>query len=116
MATRGTLDSGETIDYAFGLSHGIRHGRPTVSHSGSSWGFRAHLVRYPEQELSVVVLCNVDEASPDALAGKVSELFLRRLRVGVRAKRSRGYRRVHAGHRKSTELPVHPALNGGCHR
>ena len=32
MLTRGTLDSGETIDYAFGLSHGIRHGRPTVSH------------------------------------------------------------------------------------
>jgi hypothetical protein len=33
-------------------------------------------VRYPEQELSVAVFCSVDEASPDALAGKVSELFL----------------------------------------
>jgi hypothetical protein len=47
-----------------------------VSHGGSSWGFRAYLEHYPEQELSVAVLCNVDEASAYELAGKVSDLFL----------------------------------------
>jgi len=83
MLTRGVLDDGETIDYAFGLSHDIRHGRATVSHSGSSWGFRAHLVRYPEQDLSVAVLCNVDEASPDTLAGRVSGLFLAESETGA---------------------------------
>lgn len=47
-----------------------------IPHGGSSWGFRAYLELFPEQELSVAVLCNVDEASPYELAGKVSELFL----------------------------------------
>jgi CubicO group peptidase (beta-lactamase class C family) len=83
MLTRGTLDNGESIDYAFGLSHGTRHGRATVSHTGSSWGFRAYLVRYPEQELSIAVLCNADEASPYELGGEVSQLFLAENDPGV---------------------------------
>jgi CubicO group peptidase (beta-lactamase class C family) len=76
MLTRGVLDNGETIDYGAGLSHGTRHGHATVSHTGSSWGFRAYLVRYPKHDFSVAVLCNVDEANPYELGGTVSELFL----------------------------------------
>ena len=39
-------------------------GRPEVGHSGSTAGYRAHLTRFPQQHLSVAVLCNV--ASGDA--------------------------------------------------
>jgi CubicO group peptidase (beta-lactamase class C family) len=90
MLTRGMLDNGESIDYAFGLSHGRREGRATVSHGGSSWGFRAYLERYPEQELSVAVLCNADEASAYGLAGEVSELFLAEIDPGTEPDESEG--------------------------
>lgn len=58
MLERGKLNSGETIDYAFGLVRGVEKGLPTVSHGGADAGYRSHFLRFPEQHFSVVVLAN----------------------------------------------------------
>ena len=76
MLERGVLSDDSSIDYAFGLVHGEHRGLQTVGHGGSSWGFRAHLVRFPDAELSVSVLCNVNDASPQQLALQVAEIYL----------------------------------------
>src|SRR5687768_6670029 len=55
----GKLNDGKAHGYGLGLSVGDHRGVPEVSHSGSTAGYRAHLVRYPKQHLSVAVLCNV---------------------------------------------------------
>jgi hypothetical protein len=46
-----------------------------VSHGGGDAGYRSHFVRFPEQGVSVVVLCNVP-AGVSGLAMKVAELAL----------------------------------------
>ncbi|HEX5633136.1 MAG TPA: serine hydrolase domain-containing protein, partial [Gemmatimonadales bacterium] len=77
LETRGKLTDGRTIDYALGLtlaSH--RTDVREVSHGGSTAGYRAYLARFPEQGLSVALLCNAADANPGALAHRVADLFL----------------------------------------
>jgi CubicO group peptidase (beta-lactamase class C family) len=76
METRGILNNKTTIRYALGLVVDSSRGHPRVSHDGATAGYRASLARYPEQGLSVAVLCNASAANPVSLATQVSNLFL----------------------------------------
>jgi CubicO group peptidase (beta-lactamase class C family) len=66
----GRFTSGAVNTYAFGLQIGTYKGVREVGHSGSTAGYRAHLVRYPDQNVSVAVLCNASSgnATQSALA------------------------------------------------
>ena len=72
----GTLNKGEKLDYAFGLAPGVYKGLKVVDHGGSFLGFRAEMIRFPEQKFSVICLCNVENADPTGLAFKVADLYL----------------------------------------
>ena len=76
LLTRGELNSGETLDYAFALSHGEHRGLPTVGHGGSFMGFRADYVRFPEERFAVAVFCNLGSINPGGPAREVAELYL----------------------------------------
>jgi len=56
--TRGVLNDGAEIPYAFGISHGEYRGVPMVRHSGSWASFRTELIHFPEERLGVVILAN----------------------------------------------------------
>jgi CubicO group peptidase (beta-lactamase class C family) len=73
---RGILSSGDSIPYAFGLTHGTYRGLPTVGHGGSLAGFRTMVLRFPEQRFSSIVLCNTPSANPTLLAQRTAEIFL----------------------------------------
>jgi len=64
------------IDYAAGLVHGMYRGLATVDHSGSDAGYRADLLRFPEQHFSVACLCNKGGINPSQLNLKVADLYL----------------------------------------
>jgi hypothetical protein len=51
-------------------------GIPEVSHSGSTAGYRGWLARYPEQGLSIAMLCNTSAANPEQLGHQVAEIYL----------------------------------------
>jgi hypothetical protein len=55
-----------------GAYRGVRE----VGHSGSTAGYRAHLVRYPDQGVSVAVLCNASTGAATQYAHAVAELLL----------------------------------------
>ncbi|MDH3732005.1 MAG: beta-lactamase family protein [Gemmatimonadota bacterium] len=76
VETRGVLNGGETIDYAFGLRHAVYRGQHTVGHSGGMMGFRAYMERFPDQRFTVSALCNQSEIDPGVLARKVADLYL----------------------------------------
>jgi CubicO group peptidase (beta-lactamase class C family) len=73
---RGKLNNGTELDYAFGLAHGKYRGLPTVDHGGADAGYRADLLRFPEQHFSVACLCNKGEISPGELTRKVADIYL----------------------------------------
>jgi hypothetical protein len=59
-----------------GLTIGDYRGVKEVGHSGSTAGYRAHLVRYPDQHVSVAVLCNVSSGGATQAAQAVSDIYL----------------------------------------
>lgn len=70
------LADGSPQRYAFGLMPGRWRGLPIVEHGGAFIGFRAQLLRFPDQRFSVAVLCNDYTAMPEQLARRVAELYL----------------------------------------
>ena len=74
--TRGRLNGGDSIAYAFGLSRNVLRGQPTIEHGGAYGGYRAHLLRLPEQRFTVALLCNAASANAAALAQRVAVALL----------------------------------------
>lgn len=73
---RGILRSGDTINYALGLSHGRYRGLATVGHGGSDAGYRSNFLRFPDQETSIAVLCNFPSSNPGRLTQQVADVVL----------------------------------------
>lgn len=74
--TPGRLNDGREQGYGLGLFIGQYKGLPEVSHPGSTAGYRAFLARYPEQHLSVAVLCNTTSADAEQYGHAVADLYL----------------------------------------
>jgi dipeptidyl aminopeptidase/acylaminoacyl peptidase/CubicO group peptidase (beta-lactamase class C family) len=76
MLTPGTLDSGEELEYAFGLRVSDYRGSKMVSHAGAFVGFWAEMIRFPEQRFSVICLANLSTINPERLARQVADIYL----------------------------------------
>ncbi len=74
--TRGILNDGSTIPYAFGISHGEYRGAATISHSGSWAGFVSYLVHFPTLKGGVVVLANTPRVNTARAALALADIFL----------------------------------------
>lgn len=72
----GTFPGGAAQTYALGLMIGSYKGLREVSHSGSTAGYRAFLTRFPDQRVSVAVLCNAGSADAAGAAHAVADLYL----------------------------------------
>jgi CubicO group peptidase (beta-lactamase class C family) len=77
LQTRGVLNDGTTLPYAWGLQIGEYGGLPIVEHSGSLGGYRAHIFRVPSAHSSVALLCNTSGVATSALVRKVADVVLR---------------------------------------
>ena len=77
--TTGTLNNGEAIDYGFGVELSEYSGYSYIGHSGAWLGFESYYLHIPEQNLSVVVLLNLDysEEGAEGIAFSVADLFLK---------------------------------------
>jgi len=76
MLQRGILNSGDTIDYAFALRHGVYRGLLNYSHSGSLAGFRTYLLYEPVERTGILVLCNYGQSNPGRRAERVADVVL----------------------------------------
>src|SRR5262249_4480866 len=72
----GHFNDGRAHGYAFGLFVGAYKGLREVSHSGSTAGYNAFLTRFPDQQVSVAVLCNATSANATQFAHRVAEVYL----------------------------------------
>jgi CubicO group peptidase (beta-lactamase class C family) len=73
---QGKLNNGKVLDYAKGLFIQDYRGLPSVSHGGSWGGYRAELLRFPEQHFSVACLCNLGSVRPSNRAHRVADVYL----------------------------------------
>jgi len=73
---QGKLNSGKVLEYAKGLFLADYRGLHTVSHGGAWGGYRAELLRFPDQHFSVACLCNRADANPSRRAHQVADIYL----------------------------------------
>jgi CubicO group peptidase (beta-lactamase class C family) len=66
---------GQIVSYGFGWRLDPYHGHRRMSHDGETIGFLTTIQRFPDDELTVIVLANRTDIDPDALALKVADLY-----------------------------------------
>lgn len=71
------LTSGAPNTYAFGLTVGSYRGQKLVEHTGSTGGYRAALLRFPDQHTSFALLCNRSTVNTAQLALRMADVVLR---------------------------------------
>jgi CubicO group peptidase (beta-lactamase class C family) len=70
------LNDGKKLNYAKGIVVSNYRGLKMVSHGGSWGGYRAQLMRFPDQHFSVATLCNLGSADPTRRASQVADVYL----------------------------------------
>jgi CubicO group peptidase (beta-lactamase class C family) len=77
LQRRSALLDGRALSYARGLEVGAYHGVRKIWHTGETGGYESFLARYPDQHVSIALLCNAgQEVSVDALGDKAADLVL----------------------------------------
>ncbi|WP_181040026.1 serine hydrolase domain-containing protein [Aureitalea marina] len=77
MTTTGKLSNGEDTEYGGGLFMEEYKGLRTISHGGAFVGFRAELLRFPDQKVSVAIFANRGDANPSTMAQEIADIILK---------------------------------------
>jgi CubicO group peptidase (beta-lactamase class C family) len=67
---------GKPVSYGFGWFLDPYQGHKRMSHDGNTIGFRTTIQRFPDDQLTVIVLANRADLDPQSLALKVADLYL----------------------------------------
>ena len=83
--TPGKLSDGKATTYGFGWQMGKIGEASFVGHSGGIPGFSSFITRFPNDNLSVVVLTNTAGRAPEELALEIAGLYLPKVAAGLAA-------------------------------
>jgi CubicO group peptidase (beta-lactamase class C family) len=73
LETRGVLNDGRKIVYALGLEVSTYKGLKDVSHGGATAGYQTFLARYPDNKVSIGVMCNGDSPGAGGIAASITD-------------------------------------------
>ncbi len=76
MIEPGLLTKGKHTTYGYGFFMSNLNGHRKIEHGGTINGFRAQLSTYPDEGLTVTVLCNHNSAPQAQLESQISRLML----------------------------------------
>jgi CubicO group peptidase (beta-lactamase class C family) len=76
LETRGVLNDGRKIAYALGLEVATYKGMKDVSHGGATAGYQTFLARYPDNKVSVAVMCNGISPGAGGIAAGITDEIL----------------------------------------
>jgi CubicO group peptidase (beta-lactamase class C family) len=69
-------EEGATVSYGFGWFLDPYQGHKRMFHDGGTMGFRTTIQRFPDDELTIIVLANRTDIDPEEMALKVADLYL----------------------------------------
>ena len=72
MWTPVKLNDGKSHPYGFGWGVRSVNGKRVIEHGGAWQGFKAHIARYPDSKLTVIVFANLAQANQAKLASGVA--------------------------------------------
>jgi len=76
MQTKGILNNGEALNYAFGINVEEYKSHKRLQHGGSIGGYRSMVQSFPEKELNIVLLTNFSSSDVGANSNRIAYLLL----------------------------------------
>ena len=76
MVTPGKLNDGKPITYGYGFFLSNLDGHRKIQHNGGINGFRTQLSYYPDDDLTIVVLCNTGSAKAAVLESRIARTVM----------------------------------------
>lgn len=73
--TAVSLNSGKSYPYGFGWNVAAVAGHPAQRHGGSWQGFQTYVARFPSDKLTIIVLTNLAQASPERMADGIAAIL-----------------------------------------
>ncbi len=70
------IADGTNVSYGFGWFLDPYQGHKRMSHDGGTMGFRTTIQRFPDDQLTIIVLANRTDVDPEELALKVAHLYI----------------------------------------
>ena len=70
------LSSGRTLDYGLGTRLGALEGHPVLGHTGGGQGFSTVLLRFPQDDMTIVVLATTSGAEARVVAARLARRLL----------------------------------------
>ncbi len=67
--------------YGLGWAISQQNGRRRIEHGGAWQGFSAHIAKYPDDKLTVIVMCNLAGAAPGSMAHAIAGLAVPALKA-----------------------------------
>ena len=77
MHKKGLFSNGESTGKALGLQLSSYKGLRVVGSAGSGFGYKAQLMRFPDENFSVIILANRRDANPTEMAYQVVDILLK---------------------------------------
>jgi CubicO group peptidase (beta-lactamase class C family) len=62
--------------YGYGWVIARHAGHRIIEHSGGTYGFSSYLARYPDDQITVIVLSNLDITNPTSIGGALADIVL----------------------------------------
>lgn len=76
MNTRQTLNNGKKVAYALGQSVSVYNGLNRIGHGGADAGFRSSLLRFPDQNFSVMAFGNFAAFEANEITEAITDIYL----------------------------------------
>ncbi len=76
----GKSPYGSTVTYGFGWFLDPYEGHRRMSHPGETIGFRTTIQRFPDDQLTIIILANRADINPEEMALRVADLYLEKPR------------------------------------
>jgi CubicO group peptidase (beta-lactamase class C family) len=76
MWTPARLNNGQEAPYGFGNELDMDRGHRAAGHQGGGLAYNATLLRYPDDRLTVIVLCNQTSAPSRPMARKIASFYV----------------------------------------
>ena len=87
MYKEGLLNNGESSGFAYGLRSGTYKGLKEVSNGGRFAGYRSEILRFPEENFSVIILANRGDAIPWTMSYKIADVLLKEKFLAITKKK-----------------------------
>jgi len=76
MFTRSTLDSGEILNYCFGLTYETINNKLSIGHAGHIGNFSSNFIHFLESKTDIIILCNRGDIDVFSKVNSIAEIVL----------------------------------------